>query len=120
MNNNPSSPRPEDQEELVSADDSLVGQAFRRSLAFLLALVVLGTAGWWIFRPKPRATPAQVTKLSTPVSPNRTVPEVPLTPFTDVTAEAGVRFVHYNGAEGEKLLPETMGGGVAFLDFDND
>jgi len=40
--------------------------------------------------------------------------------FTDVTAEAGIRFVHTNGAAGEKLLPETMGGGVAFLDFDRD
>ena len=25
-----------------------------------------------------------------------------------------------SGAEGQKLLPETMGGGVAFLDADND
>src|SRR5262249_52384276 len=27
---------------------------------------------------------------------------------------------HFNGAYGDKLLPETMGGGVAFFDFDND
>jgi hypothetical protein len=27
---------------------------------------------------------------------------------------------HNNGAYGDKLLPETMGGGVAFFDFDND
>src|SRR5689334_15031847 len=40
--------------------------------------------------------------------------------FTDVTTAAGVKFVHLNGAYGEKLLPETMGGGVAFLDYDND
>ncbi len=40
--------------------------------------------------------------------------------FTDVTAAAGIDFVHHNGATGEKLLPETMGGGVAFLDFDRD
>jgi hypothetical protein len=31
-----------------------------------------------------------------------------------------VNFIHDNGAYGEKLLPETMGGGVAFLDYDND
>ncbi len=40
--------------------------------------------------------------------------------FTDVTAEAGIDFVHDNGAYGDKLLPETMGGGVAFFDYDGD
>ena len=40
--------------------------------------------------------------------------------FTDVTTAAGIDFVHYNGAYGDKLLPETMGGGVAFFDFDSD
>jgi hypothetical protein len=40
--------------------------------------------------------------------------------FADVTREAGITFVHNNGAYGDKLLPETMGGGVAFFDFDND
>ncbi len=40
--------------------------------------------------------------------------------FTDVTATSGIHFIHDNGAAGEKLLPETMGGGVAFFDFDND
>ncbi len=40
--------------------------------------------------------------------------------FVDVTKEAGLHFVHTNGAAGEKLLPETMGSGVAFLDYDGD
>jgi hypothetical protein len=40
--------------------------------------------------------------------------------FTDITAQAGIRFVHANGAFGKKLLPETMGSGVAFLDYDGD
>jgi len=39
---------------------------------------------------------------------------------SDITRQAGITFEHENGAEGQKLLPETMGGGVAFLDFDND
>src|SRR5579859_2811773 len=46
--------------------------------------------------------------------------EPPLAKFTDITAPAGITFSHVNGAYGDKLLPETMGGGVAFLDFDND
>jgi hypothetical protein len=40
--------------------------------------------------------------------------------FTDVTAAAGLRFTHVNGAFGKKYLPETMGAGVAFLDYDGD
>ena len=40
--------------------------------------------------------------------------------FTDVTAQAGIRWTHVNGATEEKFLIETMGGGGAFLDFDND
>jgi hypothetical protein len=40
--------------------------------------------------------------------------------LTDVTRDAGVSFVHQNGAAGRKFLPETMGSGSAFLDYDND
>lgn len=45
---------------------------------------------------------------------------IPPVRFTDVTAAAGVQFRHFNGAAGKKLLPETMGSGVAVLDFDRD
>src|SRR5207302_3756654 len=45
---------------------------------------------------------------------------VPKVSFTDVTRKAGIHFTHTNGSFGKKLLPETMGSGVAFLDFDND
>src|ERR1700751_1576959 len=38
----------------------------------------------------------------------------------DITAQAGIRFVHNNAAFGKKYLPETMGPGVAFIDYDND
>lgn len=40
--------------------------------------------------------------------------------FTDVTAQAGIRFKHNSGAFGKKYLPETLGPGCAFLDYDND
>jgi hypothetical protein len=40
--------------------------------------------------------------------------------FTDVTAQAGIRFKHNSGAYGKKYLPETLGSGGAFLDYDND
>lgn len=46
--------------------------------------------------------------------------QIPKVRFTDITAKAGIRFQHTNGAFGKKLLPETMGSGVAFIDFDKD
>ena len=63
-------------------------------------------------RPRHRA-PALRSRSSRDATP-------PAVAFTDVTAAAGIAFVHHNGAYGEKLLPETMGGGVAFFDYDGD
>src|SRR5437764_6166500 len=47
-------------------------------------------------------------------------PPPPPIRFTEVTASAGISFRHFSGATGKKLLPETMGGGVAVIDFDGD
>src|SRR6266852_4308164 len=49
-----------------------------------------------------------------------TAAEMPAIQFRDVTQQAGIKFVHNNGAFGKKFLPETMGPGVAFIDYDND
>ena len=59
----------------------------------------------------PAATGPRLPKASVAAPPLR---------FANIAAEAGVHFVHDNGAYGERLLPETMGGGVAFFDYDND
>ena len=40
--------------------------------------------------------------------------------LTDVTGAAGIDFRHNSGAFGAKYLPETMGPGCAFLDYDGD
>jgi len=40
--------------------------------------------------------------------------------FVDATKAAGIAFVHKNSATSNKYLIETMGGGVALLDYDND
>lgn len=54
-----------------------------------------------------------------------TVPALPARPsgpirFTDITARAGIHFVRNSGAFGKKYLPETMGSGVCFIDYNND
>ena len=40
--------------------------------------------------------------------------------LVDVTSQAGIYFHHNSGAYGGKLLPETLGSGCAFLDYDGD
>jgi hypothetical protein len=40
--------------------------------------------------------------------------------FRDITAQAGIHFTHNNGGFGKKWLPETMGPGCGFIDYDND
>src|SRR4051812_11433115 len=40
--------------------------------------------------------------------------------FDEVTAATHIDFRHQNSPTGNKYLPETMGGGVALFDFDND
>ncbi len=48
-----------------------------------------------------------------------TQPRAPIT-LTDVTARAGITFVHHNGAAGNKWYPELFGGGAAVLEIDGD
>jgi hypothetical protein len=119
MNNEPlhSDDQPE---ELVRTDDVIIGKAVRWSAIAALAIAVIACCVIFIFKRKPAPSPPRVTQLSAPVVPARSEAEVPAVKFTDITREAGITFVHNTGAYGDKLLPESMGGGCAFLDFDND
>ncbi len=74
----------------------------------IVALIV------WFRRP-PRAASAPL-----PVQGAASSATPPAVNFVDITRNAGIGFEHENGADGEKLLPETMGGGVVFFDYNND
>ena len=69
----------------------------------------------------PVAQQAEVATQTPSPTPSPTPPR-PSGPveFSDVTAQAGIRFKHNSGAFGKKYLPETIGAGCAFLDYDND
>jgi hypothetical protein len=54
------------------------------------------------------------------VPPGRGQLPAPPVLFTDVTRSSGIHFVHRNGAFGGKYLPETLGPGCAFIDYDED
>ncbi len=57
-------------------------------------------------------------------APSAAVPPVPTPtaalPFAEKAAATGIDFRHVSGARGDKWMPETMGGGVAVLDYDSD
>jgi enediyne biosynthesis protein E4 len=58
--------------------------------------------------------------VATTLGGNATAPAASAITFRDVTQQSGIRFTHNNGAFGKKFLPETLGSGVAFIDYDND
>ena len=119
MNQNSTQP-PEEQGELAHADDTVIGKAVRWSLLGFAAIAVIAGGILIVLKRKPAPLPPKITQLNAPTVPKIPNAEIPVARFTDITEEAGVAFVHNNGAYGDKLLPETMGGGVAFFDFDND
>ncbi len=74
---------------------------------------------------QPAATPGAAPAEGAAQTPSPSASPTPPRPsgpieFTDVSAQAGIHFKHNSGAFGKKYLPETLGTGCAFLDFDND
>ncbi|MEM6640288.1 MAG: CRTAC1 family protein [Pseudomonadota bacterium] len=103
-------------------NDEVIGRAFRISLAvFALIGIVVGAV---LFLKRDRNVVETVVdaELDGPVAAEAPAedPTPPPLPFTDVTESAGINFTHVNGAYGERLLPETMGSGAAFFDYNND
>src|SRR6266496_6605293 len=104
--------KPGESEELAHVDDAIIGKAFRWSLVGLALVLIAGASVVVWLKRKPASTASRLTRMTAPVSPERPRAAIPMVKFTDVTGAAGIGFVHENGAYGEKLLPEAMGGGV--------
>ena len=108
-------------EDEVPEDDTIIGQAFRWSLLVIAAVAALAAITWFALTREPE--PVMVEE-ATPPPPQRSTDAVTVAPpaveFVDVTRQAGIEFRHVNGATGDRLLPETMGSGAAFFDYDDD
>jgi hypothetical protein len=94
-----------------------------RSLTFCLLVFLVLLFSACKEPPDNAPTVAQTSQVAVTPSPTPSpTPPRPSGPieFADVTAQAGIRFKHNSGAFGKKYLPETIGAGGAFLDYDND
>lgn len=106
--------------EPEGGDDAVIVGALWWSGAVLLLLMVGAMcAYWYVQRPEPQIAPKETPLVRAEVR-DASVGDIPRMNFTNITDISGVHFVHQNGANGEKLLPETMGSGCGFFDFDND
>jgi len=108
-----------DADEFVAEDDSIIGRALRWSVGLIVSVGLVVAVALFVARRGEAPAPARALDAPAPEVVTGAA-EPPALRFTDVTAVAGVDFVRTNGAYGDKLLPETMGGGVAFLDYDDD
>ena len=117
MNEPPPTDRPG--EEPNATGDVVIGRAIVRTLVVVLLVGITVALISFLFESPPMAPGPASAELSGGgmTAPGRWIPEVI---FREVGVEAGIDFVHTNGAYGDKLLPETMGGGVAFWDYDSD
>ena len=101
--------------------EAVIRTVFYRSLGVILVIALGGAGLWYLSREATKPEAIEEAVVSGPVietaTPLHTPPAVA---FTDITDEAGIDFVHVNGSRGEKLMPEAMGSGAAFLDYDND
>ena len=95
----------------------------RKKITALVVLIVMPFLGTACKKAEqPTVAPVNEVATASPSPSPTATPPRPSGPieFTDVTSQAGIRFKHNSGAFGKKYLPETIGAGGAFLDYDND
>ncbi|MEC8895193.1 MAG: hypothetical protein VX675_02630, partial [Planctomycetota bacterium] len=102
--------------EVVAGDDTVILRALKISAFALLAILAVIGVVFFLLQPGQVEEEAGEKPIVLP-EPQDVSAEAPAVAFSDVTAASGIDFVHFNGATGEKLLPETMGPGCAFFDF---
>src|SRR4051794_35540274 len=89
------------------------GKTSLRLLRVLVAAVLLGVVTFLVW-------PVENPPSSGPDSPARPLTPTPGLPwFVDVAGPAGIDFVHFDSATPEHYLQETMGSGLAWIDYDN-
>jgi hypothetical protein len=93
----------------------------RRLSLLLFALLVFGCGSRRQETAETGSVPPEETQPApAPQNPTSIASEVHQDLCTDITEEAGIDFVHFNDASSRRYLPETMGSGATFFDYDGD
>jgi enediyne biosynthesis protein E4 len=107
-------------DEQDQQNDAVIGRALWASLGVIAGVGLVVGAGIWVYvltRPKQVEVVTTVAPATKREAVKVTLPKIPL---VNISEQAGVDFVHFTGKEGQRLLPETMGGGGGFFDYDSD
>jgi len=117
MNDHNADPNADSSEQ----NDDIIGVAFKWSVVAIVPILALCAILYFAFGRTAPVVEEIITKdagaIDSLVVEKESRPDVV---FTDIAESAGITFVHRDGSSGEKLLPETMIGGAAFMDYDND
>ena len=106
------SPPPPDSEPSPSGD-VVFGRAIKRTLIVVLLVGGVVALSTFVFESVLDISPSRLSE-SRAQSVSARWGGFRKCGFTERAAAAGIDFVHTNGAYGDKLLPETMGGGLLF------
>ncbi len=120
MSVKPEEQLPSPPSEAEPEDDSIIGVALIWSLVvFGMLGVAGGGVAYFLLRENEETTTVEA-EFVPPAVRDTTDVQIPDLPLVDVTQQAGIGFRHESGSYGDKLLPETMGGGCAIFDYDGD
>ncbi len=117
-------PGPDDLDEHLgddelAGDEAAVARGLKTSALVVVFLGLVAAGLFVILGGEDEAPPVTDTEVG-PIEQRQRTEQAPPLPFVDIAAAAGIGFTHTSGARGDKLLPETMGAGAAFLDLDGD
>lgn len=110
-----------DEDDADVVNDEVIGAAFRTSLIvlMLMGIPVIGVLLYLNWSKTPAA--AVESEVALPTVRQTDLESIPSIPLAPVAADqTGIDFVHQAGKNGDKLLPETMGSGLAIADFNSD
>ncbi|MEA3274294.1 MAG: CRTAC1 family protein [Pseudomonadota bacterium] len=110
-----------DRRQDLTRGDAAIRRAFIYSVGVIALAGLAAAVIYWVQRAPEPSAPIQEADVQTPrLEETPAADDPPAVRFTDVTEAAGVDFVHVNGAYGERLMPEAIGSGAAFFDYDKD
>jgi len=102
-----------------TGNDQIIADFFKKSLVIIAMIALIVILAIYFMNRTQEQQPIIEQTYQAPAELKK--PELPpIVIFEEQSEKRGIDFVHESGASGERMLPETMGSGVAFIDYDND